>query len=270
MSSDPLYLRFKKISYFLTGNALTPHGYSLLKDKMQSFCQRKKIKNLEELIDRLEKPYEDILRYRFIDVITVHETLFFRDQKCFSTFADVISQYQKSSPRSPLRVWSAACSVGAEPVSIAITMAEQGLHPKSVEIIASDISKECVEATRSGLFQEAQLLRGMSPKLKEKYFKNLKQDVFKFDTQWQSVIQTQRINLLDFALYPQQLDVIFCRYVLIYFSEDDKKKICEKLSQCLKPGGLLLLGGSEMICCSNALQDLKKVNGVSFMFQKAA
>ena len=147
--------------------------------------------------------------------------------------------------RGRLNIWSAACSSGQEPYTIAMLMADHAV-PKgvAVDILATDISQEMVDRTRAGTYSQLEVGRGLPAPMMVKHFKRV-------GTQWQvaeplrSMVRTQRLNLA--APFPSLplFDVVFLRNVLIYFDTATKRSILQRVRRVLSPDGYLFLGGAE-------------------------
>jgi len=187
-----------------------------------------------------------------IDELTTNETYFFREYSQLVALVDEIFEElqldrEKRGGR-PINVWSAGCSSGEEPYSIAMLAREAGLKPGvDVHVYASDISRRMLRKARKGVYREASF-RDTDPRLREKYF-------IEKDRLWQISDDLKRdvdfihLNLLDeskIALL-RTMDVILCRNVIIYFNTDTKCRVIRIFHEKLRPGGHLLLGHSESL-----------------------
>jgi chemotaxis protein methyltransferase CheR len=145
-----------------------------------------------------------------------------------------------------LRIWSAACSTGQEPYTIAMLLAEQAprLTSWTVHLLATDISDAVLAKARAGIYAGFEVQRGLPPFLLQRYFvKN--GDNWQVSPQLRPAINFQNLNLLDDFGRLGQFDVIFCRYVLIYFDAKRKADILNRMARALSPHGTLFLGASE-------------------------
>ena len=153
---------------------------------------------------------------------------------------------RKEPRKKTLRIWSAACSTGQEPYSIAIILSEllQDQPNWHIDILATDISVAVLEQARRGVYSQFEIQRGLPAALIIKYFTRQ-------DTQWQiadrfrRMVKFEEFNLLHGMERFGAFDIIFCRNVLIYFDEPTKKTVLQNLSRRLAPDGLLFLGGTE-------------------------
>ncbi len=191
-----------------------------------------------------------------INLITVQETSFFRnpDQlKSFQTavLKEILEKKNKSGRRS-LRIWSAACSTGEEPLTLSIILNEylQYLFNWDVEILATDISTRALDLAKKGNYDE-QRFKDIPKELTEKYFTQTNVGYMAKETLTR-LIKHLHMNLTsDFEknliISKQKMDVIFCRNVFIYFPDEVKEKITEGFYNVLNPGGYLFLGNAESI-----------------------
>jgi chemotaxis protein methyltransferase CheR len=182
--------------------------------------------------------------------MTTNESFFFRDIKPFDQFRKFVLPQLLASrqPGRPIRVWSAACSSGQEPYSLAIILREEGakLAGRRVEIVATDISREMLEKCKAGLYSQFEVQRGLPVQYLVKYFAQMG-DKWRIDASLRELIQFREFNLLHDPSALGTFDVVFCRNVLIYFDNDTKRVVLERVSRLLAPDGFLYLGGAETV-----------------------
>lgn len=196
------------------------------------------------------------LRSKIINAITTNETLWFRDKAPFTVLNEVFlpemaRQIARGKPK--VRIWSAACSTGQEPYSIAIGIHEfclahggDGIRPSHFEILATDISSEALSLAREGAYDGLSMSRGMTDAVKLKYFRQNGRS-WGIDANLKKLIEFRPFNLMDNFAPLGVFDAIFCRNVAIYFSQPVKAELFDKMYQCLRPGGMFLLGTSESL-----------------------
>ncbi|HAR94536.1 MAG TPA: chemotaxis protein [Deltaproteobacteria bacterium] len=189
--------------------------------------------------------------YRLFDVVTTNETYFFRNQKQLESFKHLVRRLvEQPAALSPLRIWSAGCATGEEAYTLAI-MLDQLSEEMSREIpyiiSATDISVNSLEAAKRGIFGDY-AMRHVPEGLRDRYFTFQNGGYFIKD-EMKKYVRIDFMNLNDLASYRKysEMDVIFCRNVLIYFDEAAKKKVIDSLFDCLRPGGYLAVGHSEML-----------------------
>jgi chemotaxis protein methyltransferase CheR len=190
------------------------------------------------------------LRDAIIDAMTTHETMWFRDVTPF-TILDTVVLGEARSTAGSLRVWSAACSTGQEPYSIAMTVLEHAeVHgrplPRQVEIVASDISTGALYLAKAGRYDQFAMNRGLSAERRDTYFTQAGR-VWALRDEIRKMVRFQRHNLQDSYERLGRFDVIYCRNVLIYFGEEFRKDVLYRLRAALKPGGKLFLGAAESV-----------------------
>jgi chemotaxis protein methyltransferase CheR len=185
---------------------------------------------------------------RVADALSVGETYFWRGMDQISAFVDrLVPQLLAARPYETIRVWSAACSTGEEPLTIAMALAEAGLRSAPVEIFASDASPAAVERARIGLYRERSF-RALPPGLRERYFVP-EGNVWRVRPDLHSRIQWATVNLRDAsAVAPlATARVIFCRNVFIYFSESSIRHTVRSFFEQMPAPGYLFVAASESL-----------------------
>jgi chemotaxis protein methyltransferase CheR len=185
-----------------------------------------------------------------IDIITVNETYFFREQNQLKTFSEEILPELKdiNKDKKRLRVWSAGCSTGEEPYTIGILILEKGYFNNwNIEIFGSDINQRVLQAARSGIYRKNSF-RATEPYFLRKYFRE-EDNISRISDNVKKYVNFSHLNLLDpFKVkLVGTVDVIFCRNVLIYFDYPSRKKVIDMFYERLADGGYLLLGHAESL-----------------------
>lgn len=194
----------------------------------------------------------------FINLITTNVTHFFREPHHFDFLKSYLSNYTKKvGPKKILKFWSAGCSTGQEPYSLAITLAEHfQKQPGDFTILASDINTEVLQKAHQGIYPIEEV-EDIHYALLKSYFKmgqGSNRGLFKVKDCLQDKITFKKINLIDNTAglsSEQAFDFIFCRNVFIYFDQETKKRIIRKFYDKLRPGGCLFLGHSESLNTSD-------------------
>ena len=184
------------------------------------------------------------------EAMTTNETFFYRDKIPFDHLRDTIlpGLIQARAARKSLRIWSAASSTGQEPYSIAMCVKEMAaaLAGWRIEIVATDLSQEVLEKSKAGVYSQFEVQRGLPIQMLVKYFKQTG-ETWQINPELRAMIQHRQLNLLhDFAQLGT-FDVIFCRNVLIYFDQDTKINIFNRLARQIEPDGFLVLGAAETV-----------------------
>lgn len=258
---------------FGTETAMSPEEFRLLRDFVYQYCglhftedskyllEKRLGKRLQHHHLRSFKDYYYLLRYNpqkeqelaeVVDALTTNETYFFREENQLKTLVqeilpEVREQKLKSDQRR-IRIWSAGCSSGEEPYTIAMLVLEEDLFRDwQVDIIGTDISQRVLKIARKGMYGEASF-RSTDPVLKKKYFHEA-EGKFRIDDRVKNLVTISHLNLFDggrVALLGK-MDIVFCRNVIIYFDLPAKKRAIESFYQRLRPEGFLLLGHSESL-----------------------
>ncbi|WP_244440887.1 CheR family methyltransferase [Neobacillus jeddahensis] len=186
-----------------------------------------------------------------VEILTINETYFYREEsqlvECCSL---VLPQLKQKIRNRPLRIWSAACSTGEEPYTLAMLIQESGLFPfGTVEIIATDINKKVLQKAEKGWYHQGSFaFRRIPGGMLEKHF-TLTDGGYQVNGAIQKMVKFQHLNLLNQDKVAQlgNVDIIFCRNVLIYFDQDTTKQVIHSLHRNLTQGGYLFLGHAESI-----------------------
>lgn len=185
---------------------------------------------------------EDMFLKEFIDRLTINVSEFYRNPKRWNILQKKILPLLLKQ-NNQLKIWSAACSTGEEPYSLAI-MLEEHFPQATVQILATDIDENVLNKARRGIYRE-QALKELTPALKKKYFSK-QDDFYTIDDRLKKSITFKGHNLLA-DNYPSNIDLIVCRNVLIYFTDEAKALIYQNFSKVLKENGVLFVGSTEQI-----------------------
>lgn len=186
-----------------------------------------------------------------IEILTVNETYFFREFSQLKALSDEIIPEigERKKDRKRLRIWSAGCSTGEEPYTIAILILEKNLMPEwDIEILGSDINQRVLHAARRGIYRK-NAFRSIDDHYIRKYFTDEGEGNYRIVDPVRSLVNFSLLNLVDpFKVrFVGKMDVIFCRNVIIYFDRDTKKKVINNFYDRLTEEGYLLLGHSESL-----------------------
>lgn len=190
-----------------------------------------------------------------IDCVTTNKTDFFREPVHFDAMRDVIVPTALASlPRGgQLKVWSSACSTGAEPYTIAMVLDDMASRaPFRFQILGTDISTQVLAQARRAIYP-AEMAQAVPPALRKRYVMKARDPAagdVRIVPELRRMVAFGRMNLMD-DQYPvdRDMDIIFCRNVLIYFDKQTQRRVLDKLISHLKPGGHILIGHSESMAC---------------------
>lgn len=249
--SEKEFLLFKEFIFQISGIHMKPEKKVLIESRLAKRIRHFTCKSYREYYEILQ--HDDIERQMFIDIITTNETSFFREPHHFEFLKTLLNK----STASPFRIWSAACSIGAEAYSAAMVCEES---KKSYEIVCSDINAEVVKTAQIALYPEKFITQIPDTLLKKYCLKGTGkyEGCFMMQESLKNNLFFKRLNLLE-ALNSNlgEFDVIFLRNMLIYFDVPEKKAIVENVSKRLKKGGHLLIGHSESLF--NITQCVKQI-----------
>ncbi len=259
--------------------ALSDDIFRLLRDLVHSYCgiyfddgskflvERRLARRLEERQVTTFEEYYHFLRYDrkrdeelavLVDNLTTNETYFFRESPQLRAFAEELLPELRTTlaGRKALRIWSAGCSTGEEPYTIAMLLLESGdwWRDWQVEILGSDINQRVLHTARKGVYKKTSH-RVSTPEMMKKYFVDEGKGDYRIIDAVRELVSFSYVNLLDpfKTSLINNMDIIFCRNVIIYFDREAKKKVVESFHDKLRDGGYLLLGHSEsLINLSNA------------------
>ena len=176
----------------------------------------------------------DALTAEVVEAMTTNETFFFRDKIPFDHLRETVlpALAQARAARRSLRIWCAASSTGQEPYSIAMCLKEAGpvLSGWRTEIVATDLSQAVLEKSKSGIFSQFEVQRGLPIQLLVKYFTQ-NGELWQLNADIRAMVQHRQLNLLQDFSHLGMFDIIFCRNVLIYFDQDDQGQHLRRLSQ---------------------------------------
>ncbi len=223
----------------ITGVDLALYKEAQMKRRLTSLYEKKGYGDFREFALALEK--NEALLQETLDRMTINVSEFYRNYKRWEVLEKTILPLLK--PAKTLKVWSAACSTGEEPYTLSMILSRQkGLS--DYQIIATDIDDKVLAKAKEGVYQERSL-QEVPKEIKELYFT---QDGNRFAVkdEIKKNIRFQKHNLLADA-YEKDFDIIVCRNVLIYFTEEAKEKIYHKFSGSLKNNGVLFVGSTEQI-----------------------
>ncbi len=189
----------------------------------------------------------------FINALTTNLTYFFREPHHFTLLAERILPViqQRNSQVKKLRIWSAGCSTGMEPYSIAMVLKEQQhLFPQwDIKILATDLDTNVLETARQGIYDEDKL-SGISSERLQKWFKkgkNKNKGKVKIASELKALITFKHLNLFKEWPFNNQFDVVFCRNVIIYFNKDMQRKLFKNFERIVAEKGYMIIGHSETL-----------------------
>jgi chemotaxis protein methyltransferase CheR len=235
------------------GISLEPHRMGLLQARLRSRLQARAYPSFTRFFERVLKtdptgPGMQLL----IDLSTVNHTAFFREPAHFTFMAERLAPIFKDPTSGPIRIWSAGCSTGQEPYSMAMVLAESipNLSPQKVEIWATDLSLEVVKAAARAIYATREVA-GVSPARLRRFFlrgRGPRDGSFRLVPEIRDLVKFRHLDLRNAAWpLPNDFHVILCRNVSIYFAEDERMNLLNRLASNLRMGGWLAMGNGEIL-----------------------
>ena len=232
-----------------SGLDLSADKQYLIESRLLPLARKAGLAGISELVQRLQGG-SSALSTSVVEAMTTNETFFFRDKIPFDHFRDTIvpEMLKARAGRKSMRIWCAAGSTGQEPYSLAMCLKEMGaaLAGWRIEIVASDLSQEVLEKSRAGIYSQFEVQRGLPIQLLVRYFKQAG-ETWQINPELRAMVQHRQLNLLHDFSQLGVFDIIYCRNVLIYFDQDTKIDIFNRLARQIEPDGFLVLGAAETV-----------------------
>ena len=244
----------KKYIYESSEIALEKGKEYLLETRLNFLLEEYGCSTFKDLYLKSKSDISKKLQEKIIDAISTNETYFFRDKAPFELLQhkilpDLIDRRSKESASKPsIKLWSAASSTGQEIYSIAMTLNDMGISTANynIKLLGTDISDSAVAQASYGSYNKFEVSRGLERKKLDKYFQQ-QGDKWRINDQIRIMVQFKKMNLMKPFTGIGKFDIILCRNVMIYFTEEDRKKIYNNIARALEPDGYLLIGSTESL-----------------------
>ncbi len=236
------YSYFKKKFMELTGMDLNSYKDQQMERRVRQFMSRVNVSDFHSYCKLLETNEKE--KKRFLNYLTINTTSFFRDASVYNNLRDKVIPEMIERKRGAIKIWSAGCSIGAEPYSLAILMAELAGSVRYT-INATDLDVQALQKAREGRYNYSQL-ESISKNLLSKYFNVIEDDLYEVKPEVKKVVTFKKQNLLEDS-FEKGFDMILCRNVFIYFKQETQNKLMEKFIASLNPRGYFIIGSSENI-----------------------
>ena len=235
------YEGFKAAVLRMTGIDLSAYKEKQMRRRIDTLINKHKIVGYEEFLSALKSDKQ--LFEEFVNYLTINVSEFYRNPDLWKVLENDVLPVVFSKTKTP-KIWSAACSTGDEPYSL-VMLLNQFLPFSQIHIIATDIDKQVLETARFGLYNEKSL-KGLPEGFIQKYFTKINDSSFQIRPEVKNCVEFKQHNLLKDS-YPSGCDLIVCRNVLIYFTEEAKLEIFQKFNNSLCSQGFLFVGSTEQI-----------------------
>ncbi len=222
----------------------------LLQSRLRPLLVEHNLASISELARAVKTNPKSPLAWIVVEAMTTNETSFFRDVRPFDLFKDhIMPEIMKDGRKRKIRIWSAACSSGQEPYSLAMIIKEQKWIEQGwqFEIFATDISHDILKTAKDAVYSQFEVQRGLPIQMLVKYFTQHDGNKWHVNDDIKRMVNYKQFNLLHSMAGFGTFDIIFCRNVLIYFDPETKADVLQKMHALQKPEGFLLLGGAESV-----------------------
>jgi chemotaxis protein methyltransferase CheR len=248
---DDVFRQMRDQIYKRTGMFFADSSKYLLQKRLSPRAKELNFDSFQKYFYFLQyDPRADVEFDQIYDLVTTNETYFFREPAQLAAFVEeIVPDILSRKSVKKIRIWSAGCSSGEEPYSIAMLLAEAGYYEHaSFEIFASDINQAVLAKARKGVYRES-AFRATTPAQRERFFSRQDDGAWKISDEIRNRVQFGRLNLYDESRVSLlgHLDIVFCRNVIIYFDDSSKKVVVTNFYNRLVDGGYLLLGHSESL-----------------------
>ena len=249
-----------------SGLVLSADKQYLVESRLLPIARKAGFGNLGELVAALKHGDSDVLMTRVVEAMTTNETFFFRDKTPFENFRSPVlpALLAARGGSRTIRIWCAAASTGQEPYSLAMALkdAEGDVAGWRIEIIATDLASEVLERAQAGIYSQFEVQRGLPIQLLIKYFAKVG-DMWQIAPEIRAMVKFRQLNLLaDFSALGT-FDLIFCRNVLIYFDQETKISLLNRLGRMTAGDGYLVLGAAETVVgLTDSFRTLPELRGL--------
>jgi len=233
-----------------SGLVLAAEKQYLAESRLLPVARRNGMTTIDELIDRMKGKAAISLTTQVVEAMTTNETFFFRDKLPFDHFRDTImpALIAARAREKRIRIWCTAASTGQEPYSLAMMLKGMGaaISGFRIDMVATDLSSDILEKAKAGIYTQFEVQRGLPVQLLVKYFDQVGES-WQLAPELRGMVHFRPINLLnDFAALGT-FDVVFCRNVLIYFDQDTKAAVLDRIARQMPDDGYLVLGAAETV-----------------------
>jgi chemotaxis protein methyltransferase CheR len=244
--TPPDYEYLRKFLKDHSGLDLSADKQYLIESRLLPLARKAGLPGISELVQEM-RGGSTVFNTQVVEAMTTNETFFFRDKVPFEHFRDLIMPQilRARANGKTVRIWCAAASTGQEPYSLAMSVKEMGaaLAGWRIEIVATDLSQDVLEKSKAGLYSQFEVQRGLPIQLLVKYFKQVG-ELWQINADIRAMVQQRQLNLLHDFSQLGVFDLIFCRNVLIYFDQETKTNVFNRLARAIEPDGFLALGAA--------------------------
>jgi len=233
-----------------SGLVLTADKQYLVESRLLPVARKNGLAGLSDLVQRLKGPNAQALAVEVVEAMMTNESFFFRDKLPFEHFRETMvpALLAARANQRRIRIWSAAASTGQEPYSLAMCLKE--IAPQiagwRIDIVATDLSTEVLEKAKAGIYSQFEVQRGLPIQMLIKYFTQVG-ETWQIAPEIRAMVQFRPFNLMNDFASLGMFDVVFCRNVLIYFDQQTKIGVLERMARTVERDGYLVLGAAETV-----------------------
>lgn len=266
---------FQKFIYDRCGIDISDDKAYLIESRLSKLLIDTGLKSYEELYNSILDSSDPCITTKVIDAITTNETLWFRDKTPWIVMENLLMpiyiEELRSNSKSKIRIWSCAASTGQEAYSTAMLidhyLESNGIKDITLsdfEIVATDIAVSVLDIAKKGRYDSISIMRGLEQFYKDKYFTKSGM-VWELDEKIKQAVRFEQFNLQNSFMFLGKFDLVFCRYVLIYFADTLRDDIFRKIENALTRNGTLIIGSSELYYLMDHLYEMKNsANGTYY------
>ncbi|MBX9776628.1 MAG: protein-glutamate O-methyltransferase CheR [Xanthobacteraceae bacterium] len=233
-----------------SGLVLSADKQYLVESRLLPVARKAGLAGLSELVQQLRGANAQALAVEVVEAMMTNESFFFRDRLPFEHFRNTImpSLMVARAAQRRIRIWCAAASTGQEPYSLAMCLKEMGplVAGWRIDILATDISNEVLEKAKAGIYSQFEVQRGLPIQMLIRHFAQLG-ETWQISPEIRAMVQYKPFNLLNDFAGLGMFDVVFCRNVLIYFDQQTKVGVLDRIARLVDRDGYLLLGAAETV-----------------------
>ncbi|MEM6382029.1 MAG: protein-glutamate O-methyltransferase CheR [Pseudomonadota bacterium] len=249
-----------------SGLVLSNDKQYLIESRLLPIAKEFSLDGIGELVAKLRSPLGRSIGEKVVDAMTTNESFFFRDKTPFDHFEKHMLPSLMDARKSErkIRIWCAAASTGQEPYSLGMILKELGLKVSAFrfEIIGTDISREVLDRARKGTYSQFEVQRGLPIQLLLNHFTQ-NGEQWEISSAIRQMVQLRQLNLLDSFVALGKFDIVFIRNVLIYFDQETKIDILQRIAKQMAPDGFMVLGAAETVVgLTDAFQSVPGARGL--------
>jgi chemotaxis protein methyltransferase CheR len=252
--TDNEFNQLSQLVYQHAGIHLPPQKKELVRSRLTKFLRNRRLASFQEYYRQVLDDSSGLELINLLDAISTNMTAFWREPKHFEFLGQELlpALRQKSKAAPQWRFWSAGCSSGEEPYTMAMVLmnAFLGQELSGVKIYASDINTQVLNQAQRGIYPMSRV-EPLSQEWRRRYFQkgvNQWEGFVRVKPEVKKMVEFFRFNLMEPFPFKEDFEVIFCRNVMIYFEKATQTELVQKFYNCLKPGGYLFIGHSESLC----------------------